>query len=244
MLYRLLVLGLFLSGSAFAGTVADGDHEFASMNYASADAIYQSILVQSPKNADVLWRLSRLHVCMGDVAVDRQERIAYYTHAVDYARQAISANERKSEGHSWLAASLGSIAMFEGSRRKVELCREIKSELDRAVELNPKDDIAFTIMGSFYRALGSVSWIERQLADILLGGLPEGSYADGETAFRKAIEISPNILRHHFELGMLYYESGRKEEAAKELKAAYAMPIQMLSDYSRKERIQKILAEP
>ena len=226
-----------------AGTVADGDHEFVRMNYVSADAIYQSIITQTPGNSDVLWRLSRLYVCMGDVAQDRQQRIVYYNKAVNYARLSVEANGKRSEGHSWLAASLGSVAMFEGSRRKVELCREIKAELDIAVQLNPNDDVAYTIMGSFYRALGGVSWLERQLADILLGGLPEGTYEDGELAFQKAIQISPNVLRHHFELGMLFYESGKKEEAKKELLLASSLPVQMAADARRKTAAKKILAE-
>ena len=243
MLKSLVFVLMFVSGSLFAGTVADGDHEFVRMNYTSAEDIYQSILAQSPQNADVLWRLSRVYVCMGDVAESSQQCEIYYRKAVEYARQSIAANDSKSEGHSWLAASLGSIAMYEGSRRKVELCREIKSELDLAVQLNPKDEVAYTIMGSFYRALGGINWVERQLADLLLGGLPHGGYTEGETAFKKAIQISPNVLRHHFELGMLYYESGRKEEAKKELQFASTLPIQMASDARRKARMNKVLAE-
>lgn len=237
----ILVFLLFVK-SLTAGTMSDADQEFVNMNYASAEEIYLSILAQSPKNADVLWRLSRVNVCMGDMSHDQQREL-YYRRAVDYARQCIEVNRAKSEGHSWLAASLGSIAMFEGSRRKVELCREIKSELDLAVKLNPRDEVAYTIMGSFYRALGGINWVEHQLADLLLGGLPEGGYKDGEAAFKKAIEISPNVLRHHFELGLLYYESGRKSEAKKELELARSLPVQLASDHRRKEKITKILAE-
>ena len=54
MLKSLVFVLMFVSGSLFAGTVADGDHEFVRMNYTSAEDIYQSILAQSPQNADVL----------------------------------------------------------------------------------------------------------------------------------------------------------------------------------------------
>lgn len=242
MLKSIVLILMLVAKPVMAGTMSDGDQEFTRMNYSAAEDIYLSILSQSPKNADVLWRLSRVYVCIGDVT-ERNQRESYYRKAVDYARQSIAVNYSRSEGHSWLAASLGSIAMFEGSRRKVELCREIKSELDIAVMLNPKDDVAYTIMGSFYRALGGINWVEHQLADLLLGGLPEGGYKDGEEAFKKAIQISPDILRHHFELGMLYYESGRKEEAKNKLEFANSLPIQLLSDNRRKEKIKKILAE-
>jgi len=89
------------------------------------------------------------------------------------------------------AAALGNIAMFEGSKGKVRLCNEIKQELDRALDLDSLDDVAYSIMGSFYLALGKVSWIERQLASVFLGSLPDGGFEEAEAALRRAIAIAP-----------------------------------------------------
>jgi tetratricopeptide (TPR) repeat protein len=129
--------------------------------------------------------------------------------------------------------------MFEGGKTKVRLCYTIKHELDCSITLNPADDIAYSILGSFYMALGNVSWIERQLASVFLGSLPEGGYAESESALKKAIALSPNTIRHHFELGDLYMQENRNREALEEFQRVIALPVLLASD----ERTQLAAAE-
>lgn len=138
-----------------------------------------------------------------------------------------------SEGFAWLGAALGSIAMDAGSKQKVRLANEIKRSLDRAVLLDSANDVAWSILGTFYRSLGGVSWIERQLATLLLGSLPEGGYEESEKAFRRAIQIAPNIVRHRFELAMLYDVTDRQELAAEEYRKCTLLSPQMASDRHR-----------
>lgn len=189
-----------------------GDREFASRNYPLAMAVYDSALTAASDSAEVLWRLSRLFVCIGDVSPEG-ERLELYRRAEAYAARSISCDSARSEGHTWRAAALGSMAVFEGSKAKVRLCTVIKQELDRAIGLNPRDDVAYSILGSFYRVLGNVSWLERRLASIFLGTLPEGGYVESERALKQAVALAPGVIRHHFELGVLYQEQDRNEEA-------------------------------
>jgi tetratricopeptide (TPR) repeat protein len=162
-----------------------------------------------------------------------------YRTAERYARREILADSTVAEGHTWLAAALGNIAMFEGSKAKVTMCHEIKKELETAIVLNPDDDVAYSILGSFYLALGSVSWIERQLAAIFLGGLPDGGYKESETALKTAIKIAPDVVRHHFELGELYVKEDRIQEAIGEFQTATLLPVALASD----EHTQALAAE-
>lgn len=223
--------------------IKNGDDEFVRFNYEAATSLYESILKASPNNPEVLWRLSRVYICMGDIQESQEQREAMYRKAVEYARLCVAADENNANGHAWLGASLGSVAMFEGSRSKVKLCNEIKSALDRAIVLDPNNDIAYTILGSFYRALGNISWLERQLASVFIGTLPPGGRPEAEKALKKAIAIAPSVLRHHYELGMVYYDDGKKDEAKKTFEYALTLPITLTSDYHRIGRIKKKLAE-
>jgi tetratricopeptide (TPR) repeat protein len=166
---------------------------------------------------------------MADVS-PREEKLDLYRQAEAFARRCIQADSLRSEGHTWRAAALGNIAMFEGSRTKVILCQQIKEELDRSISLNPADDIAFSILGSFYKALGNVSWIERQIAEIFLGTLPEGGYEESERALKKAIDLAPAVIRHHSELGDLYMEQDRYEEALEEFRLVVTLPVLLARD--------------
>ena len=238
------LLGAILAaGGALSGAVPmAGDGEFARLEYARAEETYDSALTSTADSAQYLWRLSRLYVCQGDMA-PREKKEETYRQAVAYAERCIRADSTIAQGHTWKAAALGNIAMSEGSKGKVRLCNEIKRELDRAIELDSLDDVAWSILGSFYLALGRVGWIERQLANVFLGSLPDGGYADAEAALRRAIAIAPGIVRHRFELGLVLEEEGRKNDAIDAFRAAAGLPTTVASDPRTKERALRTAAK-
>ncbi len=219
-----------------------GDQEFTAGHYEAAVAAYHSVLRTSSDSAGVFWRLSRVYVCIADVAVgDRKE--ALYRQAETYARACVHADSLNSNGYAWLAASLGNLAMLAGSEEKVRLCREIKCHVDRAIELDPANDVAYSILGSFYMALGNVSWFERQLASIFLGGLPDGGFEDAEKALQKAIGLAPNVIRHHYELATLYRVTERAEEAIEEYERVIGLPALVASDPRTQDDARRYLRD-
>ncbi|HUI64124.1 MAG TPA: hypothetical protein VL126_04730 [Bacteroidota bacterium] len=231
----LLILLLGLAGDLAAPRHFSGDAEFAQMDYTHAESEYDSASTLSADSAQYLWRLARLYVCRGDVAEhDKKEEI--YRAAAEFALRCIRSDSTLAPGHTWRAAALGNLAMFEGSKAKVRLCTEIKHELDRAVSLDSLDDVAYSIMGSFYIALGKVSWIERQLAAIFLGSLPEGGFPEAEAALTRAVRIAPQVIRHRYEMGLLYVEEGREKEAREEFQLASTLPLVVASDERTRSR--------
>lgn len=238
----LLLGGLIAASPAPAARLASGDSAFVALRYADARAMYLKALQASPESPAALWRLARLANVEAGVATDEAKH-AGYREAERYARACVAADSTVPEGHTWLAVSLGNLAMFEGSKAKVRMCAEIKHALDRALLLKPDDDIAYTILGSFYRALGNVSWIERQLASVFLGTLPDGGYPEAEVALKKAIALAPGTLRHRQELGMLYIDWGKDEQARVVLRESLQLPITLVSDEADKQRIREALAD-
>ncbi len=232
---------MLLSGLIFANapSLSAADEEFTAINYPAAEALYDSLLVQDPANPAVLWRLARVNISIAEVS-PREQKKELYRKAEGYSRRCILADSTVAEGHTWLAAALGNLAVFEGSREKVRLCGEIKRQLDIALALNPRDDIAWSILGSFYRALGNVSWFERQIASIFIGSLPPGGYPEAEEALRRAISLAPHILRHWHELGMLYVDWGRNDDAKGVLDTAATMPVVIASDRHRLQLVSKL----
>jgi len=225
----LLGILLLVIPSSSTSPLERGDQAFVRIHYALAEAMYDSALAMSTNSADALWRLARVYVCMADVSPENQ-KLDLYRQAEAFAQRCIHADSTKSEGHTWRAAALGNIAMFEGGKTKVRLCYMIKQELDCSISLNPADDIAYSILGSFYMALGNVSWLERQLAAVFLGSLPAGGYTESEIALKRAIALSPAVIRHHFELGELYMEQDRHGEASEEFQLVLRLPVLLASD--------------
>lgn len=226
-------------------TLKEGDKAFFNIDYPKAQSIYDALLKLDSTNTDVLWRLARLNVCIGDAISynEKEKRDDYYEKAVEYARKCIALDEKKASGHTWLAASLGVMAENRGSKEKIKIAKEIKKELDRAIELNPKDDIAFSILGSYYRAIANISWFERMLANTFLGSIPEGSYEEAEVAFKKAIALNPTVIRHYHEFALLYIDWDKKKEAVALLKQAQTKPVMMKNDRRRLREIKALIEE-
>ena len=219
-----------------------GDDAFARMDYKTAIATYDSLARVRPNDVQVQWRLARAHVFVGDVSKGEEKKQAYLT-AERYAHEAMRIDSTLAESNTWLAAALGNTAMYEGSKKKVALANDIKRLLLQSIQLNPRDDIAWSILGTFYLALGNVSWLERTLANLLLGSLPEGGYPDAEQALLKAIEIAPRVIRHRFELAKVYEKMDREADARKEFEFCINNPIQMASDRRRVEMAREWLQE-
>ena len=225
--------------SASAKSLEKGDDAFYAIDYETAETLYQACLENNPDNAAVYWRLARLYVSIGEALLPEHtaERHPYFTSAVEYAERSIQLNDKLAEGHTWLAASLGVLADNAGPREKIKRANIIKSELERALELNPQDDIALSILGSFNREIASMGWMEKVFAKTFLGSLPEGSYENAEVLFKKAISSNPRVIRHYYELGKLYKDLKRYEDAVSVLNEALTKPILMKSD---KRRIKDI----
>lgn len=219
-----------------------GDAAFSRMEYTAAIATYDSLARIRPDDAQAQWRLARAHVFAGDVSHGEEKKQAYLT-AERHAREAMRIDSSLAESNTWLAAALGNTAMYEGSKKKIALANEIKRLLLQSLKINPRDDIAWSILGTFYLALGNVSWLERTLANLLLGSLPEGGYEEAEAALLKALEIAPDVIRHRFELGMVYTKLDRDADARKQFEFCVSHPIQMASDRRRVEIARKWLEE-
>ncbi|MCK5571511.1 MAG: hypothetical protein KAJ12_02070 [Bacteroidetes bacterium] len=237
-----LVLGTALSasGSDTAHVMVEADASFRRIDYPAALSAYLLALQDSPENTEGLWKLARIHVLMAEVATG-EDQGELLKQAEEFARLCISIDSTVSDGHTWLAASLGYQALVAGSARKLELAQGLLEESAKAIELNPHDDVAYSIRGSFFRALGNASWIEKGIAQLFFGDVPDGGYEESEAALQHALRLAPDIMRHHYELGVLYVDVGRDQEAEAALRYAQTLPVRIASDWPRLETIRELL---
>jgi tetratricopeptide (TPR) repeat protein len=219
-----------------------GDHAFARINYPRAAREYERLRLENPNDPELLWRLARLSVCMAETA-EGAERDRLLVKAEEDARHCLRSDSTLAEGHTWLAAALGYIGYFAGTGEQVRLAWEILGETDRAIALRPDDDAAYSIRGSLYRALGNAGWLRRQLARLFVGRLPPGGFQEGEEALQRAIALAPDVMRHRYELAVLYLDWGKTEQAKECLEAAQTLPVRVAIDQPRLEKIRQLLLD-
>jgi tetratricopeptide (TPR) repeat protein len=128
-----------------------------------------------------------------------------------------------------------------GNKEQVDASPKIKESVDRTLQLNPKNDNAWHILGRWNRVLADISPVKRLLAGALYGNLPVTTYEAAEKCLLKAIALNPNRIMHHIELGRIYAAMGRKEEARKVVEKGLSMQNKEKDDAEMKTIGQELL---
>jgi len=92
----------------------------------------------------------------------------------------------------------------------------IQSEAEKAVQLNPKNDMAYLVLAKWNAEMSDLNPILRGIAQVLYGQVPASSPEKAIEYFRKAIAIAPNRIAHHFGYAQALDRMGKKEEARTE----------------------------
>ena len=238
-----LLASLAFGQEAETDFIGKGDELYDQFKNEEALQQYQLAYEADSGNCEVLWKLARTHVDVGEVADEEGQKTHYYT-AEEFARKAVAVCDSSSDAHLQLAIAVGRVALMEGGKKKVRLSREVKSEVIRALELNPNDDIAHHVLARWHREVANLSGILKAFAKILYGGLPPASNEEAIEHFKKAIEIAPDHINHHLELGITYEEIKEWESAKTEYDKVLELPVSDSDDPDHKteaeERLKKV----
>jgi tetratricopeptide (TPR) repeat protein len=222
--------------------VAAGDTAFQKFDNQAAMESYQKALKTDPQCYEAAWKLARAYIDLGEKLTDKEQRKEYYMKAHETAKKAVEINPKAAKGHLYLGISLGRVALDAGGKEKVRLSKEIKSEVDKTLAIDPNDDIAWHVLALWNRNISTLSWIEKQFADIFLGGVPkEASVEKAVECLKKAIQIRSGHINHHLELGITYEVLDKKDLAIKEYEKVLELPISDADDKDHKAKAEKLL---
>lgn len=211
-------------GPGLAEALDAGAAFYAAARLDSARASFQAALARAPANPTALRWLARVESDLGEDAKGEEQR-RLFAASVEHARAAVTAAPDSARAHLELAVSLGRQALREGPRTRLALAREIKSETDHSIVLDPGIGRAYHVRAMWNRSVAGLNFFERTAARAVLAGVPKGASMDNAVAdFEKAIELEPGFVNHHFELGRTYLDMGRKDDARRELQRAVELP--------------------
>jgi len=130
-----------------------------------------------------------------------------------------------------------------GTKQKVEFSRLIKEHADIAMQLDPTDSYAWHILGVWNYELAKMGAFTRGVVKVVYGAIPPASNEEAVRLLRKAVEIAPDRVSHHVELGRAYLALGMKDQARSELMRGLALPEREKDDPVSKRRARDALAE-
>jgi tetratricopeptide (TPR) repeat protein len=204
--------------------LAHGAERYAHGDLKGSQVAYSQALTVAPGHFGALHRLARVESMLAEDASGEDGR-RLVAAAVEHAREAVKIAPDSAAGHLELAVALGRQALKEGPKTQLSLSREIKSEVDRALALDPGLGRGWHVLALWNRKLASLNLFERTVAHTVLGGVPRGASMENAVAdLQKAVELEPTYVNHRLELGRTFLQLKRRDEARRELERAIALP--------------------
>lgn len=194
-------------------------------------------------NVDVLLRIARQYRHLMADASAKGEKLRLGRLALGYAQRAAALAPNDAEAQLSAAITYGKMLPFMGAKEQVDASPRIKRAVDKTLRLDPRNDYAWHILGRWHRVLADIGGVKRALAGAIYGGLPKGSNEEAAKCLEKAIALNPRRLMHYIELGRVYAQMGRKEEARKVINKGLAMPNVDKDDAEAKVRGREALAK-
>ena len=191
-------------------------------------------------DVEVLWRLTRAYVELGQLASEKSQKRRFYEAAMQNGQAAIVADSQSCIAFTWLSIAEGTTATVVDFKQKVKLVWQIRDHALRAIRLDPESDIAYHVMARWHAEIASIGGLKRTMANLLYGDLPEASFQESVAYYQRAIALHDQI-HHRLELAKVYLRMDDNVEAQEELKDVLAMQSERRLDDQYKAEARRLL---
>jgi tetratricopeptide (TPR) repeat protein len=230
------------AADSFTALVGKGDALDRQLRTREALAAYLDAEKLNAKDADLLRKIAKQYAELMPDSSSKTERRRLGEQALDYAQRAVAAEPRAAKVQLSLAICYGRLAPLLENRTKIEYSRLVKEHVEKALKLDPSDDYAWHVLGAWNYELANLNPVLRGLAGLIYGTLPAASNERAVECFRQAIEIAPQRVSHHVELGRTYAAMGRGDLARAALERGLSLPSREKDDEDTKNRGRAALA--
>ncbi len=138
--------------------IAKGDALDQKFLAAEALQFYLPAEKLQPTNIHVLVRIARQYRYLMADATTRGDKLRLGGISLDYAQRAAALAPKDAEAQLSVAISYGKMLPLMGTKEQIEAARHIKASADRAIELDPHNDLAWHILGRWHRTLSDVRY--------------------------------------------------------------------------------------
>jgi len=235
------ILLCFSAGYAHAEDIrqyiAEGDMANNKFDNQMALEIYEKALAEKPGDYEVLWRIAREYINMGDL-LPKDQQLAAYEKAKMYADKAVAGNPKGSMCYTQVAIALGKIALFKGVFQSVGLVKRVKENCDKAIELDSRNALAYFVLARTNQKLSEKPHFFR-----LVIGLGWASDKKAEELYRKAISLDPDSIMYNWYYAQLLEETGKYGQSREILEKIPNMAVTYQQDPEYKKDAQRLLKE-
>ncbi|MCX6122956.1 MAG: hypothetical protein NTX44_15195 [Ignavibacteriales bacterium] len=253
-LLLILFVGLCVSAAnVYAATVADDSNKvsqliaegnnFSEKVFDNKKALekYNEALSLSPNDYEILWRLSRTYVDIGEhlsgkTDAEKQKQLEFYEKSLDYAKKAIAANPQGAMGYTREAIANGRIALFRGVFESLSLVKQTRADCEKAISLDVTEPAAYYVLGRTNAKLCEKPKFVRWPL-----GIGWANMDDAIKNYEKSIELRPNFIMYRLDCARAYVEMDEYGKARGHLIKIATLPKEDEDDdVFRKEALELI----
>lgn len=240
--FFLLFLFSGLNAQDWKSLVAEGD-KLALKQFKNNDALKKFLEAdkKSPNNWEILWRLSRTYVDIGEHSSGNAQ-MTNFEKSENYASRAIKAAPNQSITYLRRAIANGRIALYKNVFSAAGLVNSVKADVEKAIALgnggNDVQAVAHYVLGRTHNKLCEKPYIFR-----LPLGLGWGDIDVAIKELKKAIQLRPNFRMFHLEIAKAYIEKEDYNKARTHLNKIPSIPFLDEDDNTVLAESKKLLAE-
>jgi tetratricopeptide (TPR) repeat protein len=244
----LLIAGnLYSQDQTLEELLAQGDQYYEQFDNQKALEVFQKANKQFPDNWEVLWRLSRTYVDIGEhmpanTSEEEDAQLAEYQKSFDYADKSVKLAPEQPETYLRRAIAGGRIALFKGVFSVGSVVDQVRNDCQKAIELGTGGDfiqaVAHYVLARTHAKLAEKPGIVRWPL-----GLGWGDIDVALEQYEKAINLDPNYMMIYVDYAKALIEEDEYEKAREVLNKGLKCPIRDEDDKDRIEEAKNLLQE-
>jgi FimV-like protein len=185
---------------------------------------YDEALSLSPNDYEILWRLSRTYVDIGEhlsnkTDAEKQKQLEFYEKSLDFAKKAIEANPNGAMGYTREAIANGRIALFRGVFESLSLVKKTRADCEKAISLDVTEPAAYYVLGRTNAKLCEKPKFVRWPL-----GIGWANMDDAVKNYEKSIELRPNFIMYRLDCARAYVEMDEYGKAREHLMKIASLP--------------------
>jgi tetratricopeptide (TPR) repeat protein len=176
-------------------------------------SLYSEALSLAGANAEILWRISRAYIDIGEqmpVGTDEEEeaQLLMYEKGLEFAEKSVSIDPGNSMALTQRAIARARVTLYKGLWESVGLLNSVRSDLELALQMDSTNHLAHFTLATTHLKVIERPWLIRWPL-----GLGWGDRDEAMAHFEAAISLRWDNIGYRLACGRAYIEDGEYESA-------------------------------